>query len=232
MKSSNVTVDLFGVKIDFVDTNYVLDAIQGWRREPEVRYVCFANPYTVVTCARDPELTAAVAEAELVLPDGIGMILAARVLGYHHSGRVTGPSFMDSLCAYGCERRYRHFLLGGAPGVAERLAARLTTRYPGLRVAGAFSPPYRTLTKDEEREMICQINEAEPDVVWVGLGFPKQEKWMARLSTLLAPTVMLGVGAAFDFHAGTVPWAPPWVRKAGLEWAFRMAHEPSIVSQK
>jgi len=154
------------------------------------------------------------------------LILAARLLGLKSRGRVTGPTLMLKLCDWGRERGYRHYFYGGKEGVAETLARRLSERFPGLEVAGTFSPPFRTLTEEEGAAVVEKINATRPDVVWVGLGAPKQEKWMAAHVGRIAAAALIGVGAAFDFHSGNVKWAPGWIRKIGMEWAWRLAHEP------
>jgi N-acetylglucosaminyldiphosphoundecaprenol N-acetyl-beta-D-mannosaminyltransferase len=134
---------------------------------------------------------------------------------------------MLKLCDWGRQYNYRHFFYGGEPGVATRLAAQLASSFPGLRVAGTFSPPFRESVAEEEAETLDLINSSAPDVVWVGLGTPKQEKWMAMHLGSIQATAMIGVGAAFDFHSGKVQWSPPWIRKLGLEWAWRTALEPA-----
>jgi N-acetylglucosaminyldiphosphoundecaprenol N-acetyl-beta-D-mannosaminyltransferase len=177
-------------------------------------------------CRRDPEMRKATTGAALILPDGVGIILAARLLGYGPRHRATGPELMLKLCDLGRKYGFRHFFYGGAEGVAERLARRLGNLYPGLTVAGACCPPFRSLSAEEDLDLVKQINDARPDVLWVGLGAPKQEKWMVEHAGRISAAAMIGVGAAFDFHSGNVKWAPPWVRKLGLEWAYRLVLEP------
>jgi len=133
---------------------------------------------------------------------------------------------MLRLCDWGREMGLRHFFYGGRPGIAERLADRLEARFPGLQVVGVHCPPFRALTPAEDKEVIQRINNSNPDIVWVGLGSPKQEKWMAQHRRNIRATAMIGVGAAFDFHSGRVKWAPVWMRKMGIEWAYRLAQEP------
>jgi N-acetylglucosaminyldiphosphoundecaprenol N-acetyl-beta-D-mannosaminyltransferase len=133
---------------------------------------------------------------------------------------------MERFCAETVGNGYRHFFLGGAPGVAADLAARFAARFPGLQVAGHWSPPFRPLTAGEDAEMVSQLNAAKPDVIWVGLGAPKQERWMFEHRDLLSAPVLVGVGAAFDFHTGRVAQAPVWMREHGLEWLFRLSREP------
>jgi len=161
------------------------------------------------------------------LCDGIGVVVAALAWG----GRVprfTGPMLMLEACRFGQQRGWRHFFCGGQPGTAERLARALKHRYPGLRVAGVFCPPFRKPTDREERAMIRQINAAEPDVLWVGLGLPKQERWIARYRDRLNATWLIGVGAAFDYHAGLANYPPAWIRRIGMEWLYRLMHQPRM----
>lgn len=230
--TANVPISLWkrssvlGVDFDFLDYRSVFEMIDAWRNQGRHEYICLANPHSVLTCRRDVAMRHAIEEASLTLPDGAGIILGARVLGYPERGRVAGPTLMLNLCDWGQASHYRHFFYGGAPGVAEMLALMLSTRYPNLQVAGTCSPPFRTLTHDEDEAIVQRINAARPDIVWLGLGAPKQEKWMhAHLDRIEAP-VMIGVGAAFDFHSGNIPWAPAWIRAIGGEWAYRLLREP------
>jgi N-acetylglucosaminyldiphosphoundecaprenol N-acetyl-beta-D-mannosaminyltransferase len=218
---------ILGVDFDLISSEEVVRTVHEWRQSARRGYVVLTNPHSVLTCRRDPRMAEATAAASLTLPDGVGIILAARILGHRHQGRVAGPSLMLRLCDWGRPYGYRHYFYGGAEGVAERLAANLSNRYPGLDVAGTSCPPFRQLSPEEDRRTLEQINASMPDVLWVGLGAPKQEKWILDHADRITAPVMIGVGAAFDFHAGRVPWAPPWVRRFGLEWAYRLACEPT-----
>ncbi|HUU92132.1 MAG TPA: WecB/TagA/CpsF family glycosyltransferase [Phycisphaerae bacterium] len=218
--------DILGVKFDLIDYETVLTSIQQWRQAGERKYVTFANPHSVMLCQRDPAMRLATEGAGLTLPDGVGIILAAKLLRYPQRGRVAGPTLLLRLCDWGRQHGYRHYFYGGGPGVAESLASRLRDKFPGLQVAGTYSPPFRPLTEEEDAALIEKINSARPDIVWVGLGAPKQEKWMAEHVGRVQATAMIGVGAAFDFHSGNARWAPSWIRRLGLEWAFRLACEP------
>jgi len=204
----------------------VLAAVVQWRQRQERRYITLTPPYSVLMCRRDPDLRQATDAAELTLPDGVGIILAAKLLGYPHRGRVAGPTLMLRLCDWGRAKGLRHFFYGGQPGVADALAQRLTSSYSGLHVAGTCCPPFRELTPAEDAATVEQINATRPDIVWVGLGSPKQEKWMARHVGQIDAAALIGVGAAFDFHSGRVKWAPSWMRNLGIEWAYRLAVEP------
>ncbi len=218
--------DVLGVAFDLVSCEQALARIESWRQGGQRQYVTFSNPHSVMTTRRDEQLAQAFEEAGMTLPDGTGIIVAANLLGYRHHGRITGPSFMLACCDRGRQHGYRHYFYGGREGVAETLAARLAARFPGLRVVGTCSPPFQEPTPDEDEALVSRINSAKPDVVWVGLGAPKQEGWMAAHAGRIEATAMIGVGAAFDFHAGATSWAPRWVRRLGVEWAYRLACEP------
>jgi N-acetylglucosaminyldiphosphoundecaprenol N-acetyl-beta-D-mannosaminyltransferase len=217
---------ILGIGFDLVDYRAVFETFNRWRITGLRCYVSITNPHSVLLCHRDERMLRATSSADMTLPDGVGIILAANLLGYANRGRVTGPSLMLKLCDWGRTYKLRHYFYGGAEGVARTLAANLTKKYRGLRIAGTFSPPFRALSGDEDRQIVREINRARPDILWVGLGAPKQEIWMHEHLGRINATAMIGVGAAFDFHAGTVRWAPAWVRKAGFEWAYRLAREP------
>jgi N-acetylglucosaminyldiphosphoundecaprenol N-acetyl-beta-D-mannosaminyltransferase len=180
----------------------------------------------VIESQRDPELLAIHNASGLTTPDGMPLVWCARWAGAKHVGRVYGPDLMLALCARAAERGWRSFFYGGAEGVPELLAAQLSERFPGLPVAGSHSPPFRPLTVEEGEAVVDRINAAEPDIVWVGLSTPKQERWMAQYRTMLTAPVLIAVGAAFDIHAGLLPQAPRWMQRSGLEWLYRVFREP------
>lgn len=214
------------VPFDLVDYRAVMNMIGQWKRHAECHYITLTPPYSVLMCYRDLELREATTRADLTLPDGVGIILAAGLLRYPHSGRVSGPILMLRLCDWGRSEGLRHFFYGGLPGVADLLADKLSEQFPGLLVAGSYCPPFRRLSAEEDAQVIRYIDSCRPDIVWVGLGSPKQEKWMREHTGKISASALIGVGAAFDFHSGRVKWAPSWMRKAGIEWAYRLAREP------
>lgn len=220
------TADILGVHFHLIPRSAVLDHILAWRGQAGCHFIMIANPHSVMLCRRDPAMMAAARSATLCLPDGVGVTLAADILRHPHHGRVTGPALMLDLCDRGRSHNLRHFFYGGAEDVANQLAAKLTARFPGLIVAGTHTPPFRDLTADEEAAIRDQIHASRADILWVGLGAPKQEKWIHRQLDQLTTPAVIGVGAAFDFHSGHVKWAPAWIRKAGLEWAYRLALNP------
>ena len=197
-----------------------------WRENGERHYITLTPPYSVLLCRRDEALKQATQRAALTLPDGIGITMAARLLRYRHRGRVSGPTLMLRLCDWGRVAGLKHFFYGGAPGVADKLADNLTRSFPGLDVVGTHCPPFREKPTAEQMKTIQELNRTKADIVWVGLGSPKQETWMVQHVGRIEAAALVGVGAAFDFHSGRVPWAPMWMRKAGIEWAYRLAMEP------
>lgn len=219
--------NIAGVHFDLIDYRSIFEQIHTWRNDRTYgHYITITNPHSVLLCHRDPEMSRATSGACMTLPDGVGIVLAASLLGYKNYGRVTGPTLMLRLCDWGREFGYKHYFYGGAEGVADKLRDKLSQMFPGLQTAGTYCPPFRPLSKQEDEMIVEQINRTEPDIVWVGLGAPKQEKWMSAHLDKISATAMIGVGAAFDFHSGNVKWAPASIRKLGLEWAYRLAKEP------
>jgi N-acetylglucosaminyldiphosphoundecaprenol N-acetyl-beta-D-mannosaminyltransferase len=162
----------------------------------------------------------------MTTPDGMPMVWLCHWYGFDHVERVYGPDLMLAVCDHGIKPGYRHYLYGGAPGVGERLANCLRARFPGLQIVGIESPPFRSLTPEEESQIGLRIREACPDIVWVGISSPKQERWMAEHINRFEVPVMVGVGAAFDFLSGIKDQAPRWIQTSGFEWLYRLFHEP------
>lgn len=216
---------VIGTLVDVVDHEFALDRVQAWARVAQSRYVCFCNVHALVLANWDGSLRAALDAADLVSPDGAPVAWMLRRLGHPGQERVSGPDFFWRYCARAAASGEAMFLLGSTPRTLERLERRLREHFPGLRIAGMHSPPFRPLDLEEDRALIERINASGASTVWVSLGCPKQEIWMsAHRASIRA--VMLGVGAAFDFHAGTVPYAPAWMRRFGLEWLHRLVREP------
>jgi N-acetylglucosaminyldiphosphoundecaprenol N-acetyl-beta-D-mannosaminyltransferase len=202
-----------------------LSEIERWITDGEQHYVCVTGVHGVMECQRDPELRGIHNRSGLTTPDGMPMVWAGRYAGARIS-RVYGPDLMLALCAVAAERGWRHYFYGGGDGTPERLADRLRERFPALRVVGTCSPPFRPLTEEEDAAIVQAINGASPDIVWVGLSTPKQERWMANHVGRVRAPVLIGVGAAFDIHAGTLAQAPRWMQRSGLEWLYRLIREP------
>ncbi len=217
---------MLGVGVSALTMAQAVGIIEGWVASADQQYVCVTGVHGVMESQDHPELRDIHNQAGLVTPDGMPLVWVSRVKGYSQVERVYGPDLMLACCAASVRKGYRHFFYGGAPGVPERLAARLRERFPELVVAGTWSPPFRETTPAEDQATIDRINAATPDIVWVGLSTPKQERWMAGHVGRLSAPVLIGVGAAFDFHAGVKRQAPRIMQRAGLEWLFRMASEP------
>jgi N-acetylglucosaminyldiphosphoundecaprenol N-acetyl-beta-D-mannosaminyltransferase len=221
------TVEVIGVPLALTDYARTLEWIDAMVREREQGYVCVCNVHTVMASNEDSELHEALERSAMNVPDGQPLVWAINALGHSLAGRVYGPELMSRACAHAAESGHRFYLYGGRnQGALVQLALNLRQRYPGVKIVGGYSPPHRPLTPEEEDAVAEEINHSRADVVWVGIGVPKQEKWMARMRPRLEAPLLIGVGAAFDFHAGLVPQAPNWLQEAGLEWAYRLAHEP------
>jgi N-acetylglucosaminyldiphosphoundecaprenol N-acetyl-beta-D-mannosaminyltransferase len=219
-------VNILGVGVSAVTREMVLQTIDGWIDRCDPHYVCVTGVHGVIESRRDEELRRIHNAAGLVTPDGMPLVWLSHLKGYPHVERGYGPNLMLAICEYSVEQGYRHYFYGGAEGVPQQLANNLRQRYPGLQVAGTYSPPFRPLTAEEDQEVVQMINESDPDIVWIGLSTPKQERWMAAHVGRLNAPVLLGVGAAFDFHTGRKPQAPAWMQRSGLEWLFRLMTEP------
>jgi N-acetylglucosaminyldiphosphoundecaprenol N-acetyl-beta-D-mannosaminyltransferase len=191
-------------------------------------YVIPATVHAVMVTQEDAAARSAiVADRALSVPDGQPLVWAMRLLGHRDASRVYGPELMARYCERAARNGTRMFLYGGRnQGALVQLALNLRRRYPGIKIVGGYSPPYHDLDDDERAGIAAEINRTRADVVWVGIGQPKQEKWMAQMQEQLDVPVLVGVGAAFDFHAGLVPQAPTWIQSLGLEWAYRLAQEP------
>jgi N-acetylglucosaminyldiphosphoundecaprenol N-acetyl-beta-D-mannosaminyltransferase len=222
------TVDIVEVPIAVTDYERTLDWMDAMVAERRPCYVCACNTHTVMASHEDPELWAALhSPYALNVPDGQPLAWALNALGNSLDDRVYGPELMARAFARGVSNEHRFYLYGGRDQEAlDRLVVNLRRRFPAINIVGAYAPPFRPLSAEERTAITDEINQAEPDVVWVGIGVPKQEKWMAAMRSELEAPLLVGVGAAFDFHAGIVPQAPPALQRAGLEWAYRLAHEP------
>jgi N-acetylglucosaminyldiphosphoundecaprenol N-acetyl-beta-D-mannosaminyltransferase len=220
-------VEVLGVPVSAVDYEGVMDWMDGTVAGDGRGYICVAATHTVMVAREDRAARDAVLGASLVVPDGQPLVWALRALGRPLPDRVYGPDLMLRHCERAAAEGTRIFLYGGRnQGALVQLTLNLRRQFPGLRVVGGCSPPFRDLAEDELDEVAEQINATGADVVWVGIGVPKQEKWMAVMRDRLDAPVLVGVGAAFDFHAGLVPQAPGWMQASGLEWLFRLAQEP------
>ena len=219
--------DILGVPIAMTDYDEALAVIDAMVERRERGWVCAAPTMSLVTAQDDPLLMSALREATLTVPDGMPVVWAANLLGEQLHGRVYGPELMRRHCDHAARRGQRIWLYGGHDDDAlTALTTNLLRNHPGLQIVGSWSPPHREPTAEDDRAIAERINGDGPDVVWVGLGMPKQERWMARLRPALDAPVLCGVGAAFDFHADRVAQAPRWMQDRGLEWVHRVVQEP------
>ena len=198
---------------------------QGGTHRPGA-YVCLTNAHTTVESQRSPALRVAVEDAFLSVPDGMPLAWILRHRGHPHTEKVTGIEYMPMVASAGLGSGLRHFLYGGRPGVAHRAARRLEELVPGVQIVGAVAPPFVSIPDWPIADLRRELDRTKPQILWVGLGAPKQELWMQVMSKVLDVPVMVGVGAAFDYLAGTVSAAPDYLRHVGLEWLFRLAVEP------
>ena len=219
-------VDVLGVGVSAINMEIAVQEISRWVEAREPHYVCVTGVHGVMESQKDDALLEIHNRSGLTTPDGMPMVWAGRRAGATHMARVYGPDLMLEICRRSVEAKWTHYFYGGKEGVPDLLASRLREQFPGLKVVGAYSPPFRELSSEESASIVEKISEAQPDFVWVGLSTPKQERWMAaHIGSLNAPAV-LGVGAAFDIHAGLLPQAPFWMQKRGLEWLYRLIKEP------
>ena len=221
------TREIVGIPIAMTDYDRAMDVMDGMIERGERGYVCCVAVHAVMVAQSDAEMRAALLGSTLTVPDGMPLVWAANLMGENLPNRVYGPELMRRYNERCRDRGHRVWLYGGRDqGSLAQLATNLHRTNPGIKVVGGYSPPFRPLTAAEEDEIARQIDAARPDVLWVGIGVPKQEKWMARMRESLEAPVLVGVGAAFDFHAGLIPQAPVRMQRLGLEWAFRLAQEP------
>ena len=226
MQEPPARVNILGVGVSAITLSRAVSILEEWIAGSTPHYVCVTGAHGVMESQRDPDLRRIHNEAGLVTPDGMPLVWISHLKGHTRVRRVYGPDLMLTFCEVSERKGYRHFFYGGGAGVAERLASRLKQRFPRLVIAGTFCPPFRPLLPAEDNDIVQRINDARPDIVWVGLSTPKQERWMrAHLGRLTAP-VLVGVGAAFDFNAGLKAQAPRWMQRTGLEWLFRLITEP------
>lgn len=218
--------EIMGVRIAVTDMETTVRRIEehldDWRGE----YICVANVHTTVTAHDDPSYRAVQNGAVMALPDGGPLSQYSRRKGFAQAARVTGPDLMKEMLRESAQKHYRHYFYGSTQETLDILREKITRNYPGAVIAGMASPPFRPLTEEEDAAAVAAINEARPDFVWVGLGAPKQERWMAAHQGRVH-ALMLGVGAAFDYEAGNIRRAPRWMQRCNLEWLYRLLQDPT-----
>jgi N-acetylglucosaminyldiphosphoundecaprenol N-acetyl-beta-D-mannosaminyltransferase len=218
--------DILGVKVDVLTFQKALLRFDEWIRSRARQFVCVADAHVVMQAQWNDDFREILNEAGMVTPDGMPLVYLLRSAKRGPVDRVYGPDLLLRTCEHSIFRQYRHFFLGAAPGVAQRMAEHLRDRFPGLVVSGVFSPPFRPTTEAEDLAIAAVINRSRPDFVWVGLGTPKQERWMYRFRKLLNAPILISVGSAFDYFSEEKRQAPRALQRIGLEWLFRLVYEP------
>jgi N-acetylglucosaminyldiphosphoundecaprenol N-acetyl-beta-D-mannosaminyltransferase len=223
---SSKWTNVLGVRVSAVNLVSATGLIQKAIEDGQKEYVCVRDAHGVIRCQKDQELRSIHNRAFLVTPDGMPLVWALKRAGHRHSDRVYGPDLMLSVFDAGRSTGVRHFLYGATTKTLDLLKERLLAKFPEAQITGLYAPPFRELSSSEEADIADRINQSGADIVWVGLSSPKQELWMARMRGRLQASMLIGVGAAVDFHAGLKPQAPRVIQRSGLEWAFRLLCEP------
>ncbi len=218
--------NILGVGVSAINMQQALDQMVCWIEQRGRVYIVVAPVHTVMESQFSADYRQLLNQADMITPDGMPLVFLSRWLGQPHVRRVYGPDVMLNFSRLSADRGFRHFYYGGAEGIPDLLAETLTAKFPGLQVVGTYSPPFRPLTLEEDQAIIDMINAANPDVVWIGLGCPKQDIWMAQHRDKLNAPILIGVGAAFDFLSGQKSQAPRWMMRYSLEWLYRLLQEP------
>ncbi len=219
-------VNVLGVGISAINLDLARDAFREAILSKSKGYVTVTGVHGVMECQSDEALKKIHNLAFLCTPDGMPMVWMGKIQGFKKMDRVYGPDLMLEIFAMSLQHGFRHFFYGGANGAALELKEKLEKRFPGIKIVGTYEPPFRPLNSGEQQELSALVDQAQPDILWVGLSTPKQEKFMSEYLPKLNVTLMVGVGAAFDFHSGRVKQAPRWIQRSGLEWFYRLCSEP------
>jgi N-acetylglucosaminyldiphosphoundecaprenol N-acetyl-beta-D-mannosaminyltransferase len=225
-------VNVLGVGVSVLNRDTAVAAIADAVRARRKGYICVTGVHGVMEAQDDPAFRKILNDAFLCTPDGMPMVWMGRLNGHSEMRRVYGPDLMLDVCAWSEKNPCHHFFYGGAPGVVEALVEKFKARFPQLEIAGTFTPPFRPMNTVEEKQFVETVRAAKPDILWVGLSTPRQEKFMAEFLPKLDVTLMIGVGAAFDFHSGRVKQAPRWMQRSGLEWFYRLCQEPRRLAKR
>lgn len=220
------SVGILGVKVHATDMDRALARVESALETGDKGYVCVTGVQGIMEAQSDSNLKRIINGALLTIPDGRPTVWVGWLRGFLKMRQVTGPTMMLRLCALSAEKGYTHFFFGGNDGVAEQLKQSLTQRFPGMRVVGTYTPPFRPLSAEEEAELIRMVAETKPDFFWVGLSTPKQERFMDQYVSKLDAKLMFGVGAAFDIHTGRIKDAPYWMKLTGVQWMHRIYQDP------
>ena len=224
-KSAIPTCNIMGVEIAAIDMLWLLSFLKENIGKLSGDYICVSNVHTTVMAYEDEEYCKVQNGGIMAIPDGGPLSSVGQKRGFKNMKRTTGPSLMGEIFKISAEKGYRHYFYGSTDETLEKLFSVLTESYPGIQIVGMYSPPFRPMTEDEDKAIVDRINETKPDFVWVGLGAPKQEKWMADHQGRVEG-LMIGVGAGFDYHAGNIERAPEWMQKSNLEWVYRLLQDP------
>jgi N-acetylglucosaminyldiphosphoundecaprenol N-acetyl-beta-D-mannosaminyltransferase len=219
-------MNILGVSVTATNMPGAVKQIDAWIAERTKTYVCVTGVHGIMESQKSAQVLEIHNAAGMVTPDGMPLVYISRLGGHPQTARVYGPDLVTEICNHSLATGYTHFFYGASPSTLAALTTRLGERFPGIRIVGSYAPPFRPLTPDERSTVAARINECAPDIVWVGLSTPKQEMWMAEFRGRLDAPVLVGVGAAFDFHAGTVRQAPRWIQPLCLEWLYRLLVEP------
>lgn len=225
-------VDVLGVGVSAINLTMAVDIIGRWIQSQKRRYVCVTGVHGIMESWRDEEIRRVHSAAGLVTPDGMPMVWLLKLGGHQYASRVYGPDLMHATFHWGTAHRTQHFLYGSTPETLAKLKNSLLSRFPEACIVGVHSPPNRPVGVVEDDSVCDMINRSGADIVWIGLSTPKQEVWMARHRDRLSAPVLIGVGAAFDLHAGTVRQAPRLIQRSGFEWLFRLVHEPRRLARR
>jgi len=218
--------NVLGVGVSAINMTEALSLFESWLGNGGKGYVCVTGVHGVMEAQKDPGFRRILNESLLTTPDGMPTVWVGKIQGFAKMDRVFGPDLMYEVCRLSVENGYSHFFYGGRPGVAEQLKAIMTNSIPGLRVVGTYTPPFGSLSRREEACLFELVAETRPDIFWVGLSTPKQERFMAEYSHKLQTKIMVGVGAAFDLHTGLIKDAPRWMKSLGLQWLHRFIQDP------
>ncbi len=224
-KSQIPTCNIMGVNIAAINMEWLMKYVDKNINQLHGDYICVSNVHTTVTSYEEADYCAIQNGGLMAIPDGGPLSTIGRKRGYKDMERTTGPSLMGEIFKISAEKGYRHFFYGSKEETLELLEKNLNKNYPGIQISGMYSPPFRDLTDEEDAMVIKMINDSKPDFVWIGLGAPKQERWMATHQGKI-DGLMLGVGAGFDYYAGNIERAPKWMQKNNLEWVYRLMQDP------
>jgi N-acetylglucosaminyldiphosphoundecaprenol N-acetyl-beta-D-mannosaminyltransferase len=218
--------NVLGVKVSAINMSRAVQLAGQWITTRQPGYVCITGVHGVMEAQKDSGLLEILNHAVMNTPDGMPMSWVGRLQGFANMDRVFGPDFMLAMCKLSLEQGYRHFLYGGQPEVAEKLKQALEMKFPGLQIVGTYTPPFRALNVREEYELLEKVHASSPHILWVGLSTPKQERFMAQYVNRLQVPLLVGVGAAFDYHTGRIQDCSPWIKRAGLQWLHRLLQDP------